>query len=162
MAQTMEPIKTVLKQPQRVLPPTRRSPLSDDVQYPPWFQNSPAARLPAESRIRCPRCFGRRSGAGRVLERVTDREGVIRDPGCVACWGGYAEGPCPAHTCYTCAGSGYVCPQCRGDRFISMDYHVGHPDFGKAERCPVCTEGNNISPPKEAAAIQRYLARHPL
>ncbi len=127
--------------------------------------------------MRCPRCFGHGSFAGQGIDRTTDTEtGELLERGCIACWEGYAEGPCPAHKCHVCDGSGVVCPQCRGDRVMRRDLEWGHPDFGKWEvpaehktgqymRCDVCckdcTEGNNVNVDKEAAAIRRWLQKHP-
>ena len=31
-----------------------------------------------------------------------------------------------------------VCPECKGGGYISLDVDVGHPQFGKAVRCPSC------------------------
>src|SRR5260221_5435999 len=178
MTQTMEPISGVLKQPQRVLSPTKR-PLERVVtQKPEWWLNSKAAKLPRDadgehSRVQCPRCFGRGSSAGLALERRVDTvTNEILTPGCVACWGGYGEGPCPAHKCHVCDGDGFVCPQCRGYRVVKQDLPFGHPDFGHCPdehrataqygRCNVCCERNQIKPDNEAAARQRYLVKHPV
>ncbi len=178
----MDTIQTVLAQPDKLpisAPPTKqKKPPVERVstQKPPWFVNSRGATYPPDSRVKCPRCFGHGSFAGPGIDRTTDTEtGEILERGCIACWEGYAEGPCPAHKCHVCDGSGVVCPQCRGDRVVRRDLEWGHPDFGhwvtaerktgQYDRCDVCckdcTEGNNVNVDKEAAAIRRWLAKHP-
>jgi len=97
-----------------------------------------------------------------VLVRITNTEtGEVTTPGCIACWDSYADRPCPAHICHVCDGSGFVCPQCRGDRFINGDFMPGHPQFGQALKCHVCTEGNGVNEDLEKRAITTYLAKHP-
>jgi hypothetical protein len=171
----MEPIQTVLKQPEKlpIAPKPKKPPVERvSVQKPPWFVNSRAATYPPDFRVVCPRCFGHGSSARVALDRVTDTEtGEVTERGCIACWEGYAEGPCPAHKCPICDGSGVVCPQCRGDRVVRRDLEWGHPDFGQWPdehhatgqymRCDVCCEGNGINPDREAAAIRRWLVKHP-
>src|SRR5713101_471677 len=118
----METIQAVLKQPQKLpiapsaKPKPTRNPLSVETRKPDWWSNGVGANLPSESLVRCHRCQGHGSGAGRVLDRISNvTTGEIIERGCIACWDGYANGPCPAHVCHYCDGSGLVCPTCRGD-----------------------------------------------
>ncbi len=80
---------------------------------------------------------------------------------CYACQHG--EMACEAHKCAQCGGSGFVCPQCRGMRFVRSQVWkhsaAAHQNARDLERCHACTEGNNVNPFKERTAINDYLLR---
>jgi hypothetical protein len=40
--------------------------------------------------------------------------------------------------CPTCGGDVHACHTCHGLGYVRRDLDVGHPDFGKAIRCPRC------------------------
>lgn len=40
--------------------------------------------------------------------------------------------------CPTCGGDVHACTSCHGLGYVRRDLDVGHPDFGKALRCPRC------------------------
>lgn len=68
--------------------------------------------------------------------------------------------PCLHHLCRRCHGSGLVCPDCCGDRFVRKDVPVGHPEFGAIFRCKACCEGNNVNAVVERKHINKYLATY--
>jgi hypothetical protein len=41
--------------------------------------------------------------------------------------------------CPTCGGDVHACHTCHGLGYVRRDLNVGHPDFGKAIRCPRCS-----------------------
>lgn len=113
---------------------------------PTWYAESITAKLPDDCRAKCERCFGYGTDAGLAINL------------CAGCQTG--PGPCPTHTCRQCDGSGLVCPQCRGMRFVRTHEWDQHSPFSDAlDRCVKCTEGNNVSHKLEKQVIERYMAR---
>jgi hypothetical protein len=41
--------------------------------------------------------------------------------------------------CPHCGGDFNACPSCHGLGYVRRELDIGHPDFGKAIRCPRCT-----------------------
>lgn len=102
-----------------------------------------------DARVRCPGCRGKGSWA---------RGDVCGE--CKACVQNPLRMACLHHLCRRCHGSGLVCPECCGDRFVRKDVPVGHPDFGEIFRCKSCCEGNNVNAALERKHINKYLATY--
>ncbi len=110
-----------------------------------------AARLPDDCRIKCEQCHGH--GSADFFEVVE----------CLSCQRGIHDAPCITHACRACSGSGKVCPECRGMRFVRsnvfrMSSYAGQ-NVREVTRCPVCCEGNNVNVEREREAILRYEAK---
>lgn len=121
--------------------------------------------LPRECRVKCLTCNGRGALPDPALERceLHDRSDQTcpHHDWCLACHNG--EFPCAAHKCLECDGSGMVCPQCMGMRFVRLrgwSPSVHWSDSNRCEsRCDACCEGNDINAFKERWAIDLYLTR---
>lgn len=158
----MESMSEVLRKSPPEQPPTRLRALRVETRKPAWWTSSASAKLAADNRARCPQCRGHHSDAGRLLDKELDRRtNAVLYLGCRECWlDGGTKGPCQRHRCPVCDGSGVVCPECRGFRFLHADVDAGHPQFGQLFRCAHCCRGNHVDPVAEAAAIAHYAAAY--
>ena len=125
---------------------------TSSVRGPNWYNSADALAYGDDCRAKCQECHGH--GSPYFFELLA----------CDSCMRGPNNICCPAHICRTCHGSGFVCPQCRGMRFVrSLVFNPGaaaHQNVRELLRCPGCTEGNNIHPEQERRAIERYLMKY--
>ena len=139
----MEPLNLRAALPSHV---RMRSKTNAPASMPKWYENSPNALLADDCRAKCSDCRGHGSHAGAELE---------------TCQGCHSQDfPCPLHRCKSCAGSGLVCPACRGMRFVRVaPWDIRRGGVVEIERCTQCCEGNNVNPATERRAITRYMTR---
>ena len=133
-----------------VMPPNARLRLKTNAHETPpqWYMTSPNSVLADDCRAKCGNCRGHGSHAGAELEV------------CPNCQANDAFGPCPLHRCKACAGSGLVCPACRGMRFVRVAPWDARRGMNvEIERCAKCCEGNQVNPALERRTITRYMTR---
>ena len=141
MAPRLEPLNTSFTTLKKMKPSSHANELA-----PRWYAESINSKLPHDCRAKCDLCFGYGSHAGIALYT------------CQGCQTGYE--PCPLHTCLQCGGTGLVCPQCRGMRFVRAHEWDAHRSTSvEVIRCPKCCEGNNVNVELELRVIERYMAR---
>ncbi|HET8908815.1 MAG TPA: hypothetical protein VFN11_17805, partial [Ktedonobacterales bacterium] len=129
--------------------PTSSTSSTANIHLPNWYHNQDAARLPDSCRVKCDTCHGHGSEAG---QEMVD---------CYACQHG--EMACVAHKCAQCGGSGFVCPACRGMRFVRSQVWkhsaAAHQNARDIDRCTECCRDNKVEPFQERKAINDYLMR---
>lgn len=124
---------------------------------PAWMVNSRARKLPADSPVICPDCYGKRSVAAAALDRCANPNCVVHRY-CAECH--KLNGPCILHACPRCLGTGLVCPACHGDRIVlEMDWDTSRTTV-KPVRCERCCEGNQINVKKDKDAVERWIRKY--